>query len=83
MASYRRKSKYNLIEEEYISILNRQGGTCGICSHDFKQTPQVDHCHYSGKIRGLLCMSCNILLGYYEKLNRNPELSEKVKKYCG
>jgi len=28
---------------------------------------QVDHCHKTNKIRGLLCLPCNVSLGYLEE----------------
>jgi len=38
---------------------------CTICGNEFKlkRTTYIDHCHSTGKVRGLLCPKCNILLG--------------------
>lgn len=44
-------------------MLFDQGKQCAICEADFGDTPCVDHCHESGAVRGLLCRSCNTLLG--------------------
>ena len=57
---------YNMTIEQYDSILKEQNNCCKICStheSEFDKRLHVDHCHTTGKIRGLLCMACNILLG--------------------
>lgn len=50
-----------------------QSGRCAICDvalpkileyKTVKHGLAVDHCHNSGRVRGLLCRSCNLLLGY-------------------
>lgn len=39
--------------------------TCEICgARPTKRLLSIDHCHKSGKIRGLLCDRCNFMLGY-------------------
>ena len=55
---------YRLTEEEYESILAHQGGVCAGC----QKPPNgirlaVDHCHKTGRIRGLLCWLCNRSIG--------------------
>lgn len=75
-AKYRKKSalktKYNITVEEYDSLLKKQNYLCAICFnpevrvHRITQTVtdlSVDHCHKTGKVRGLLCRLCNIMLG--------------------
>jgi len=61
------KSKYNLTEEQYQLLLKEQGYVCKLCGTDKvggKWTVfHVDHCHTTGKIRGLLCTNCNRGLG--------------------
>jgi hypothetical protein len=63
------KRKYNLTEEGFQAILDSQDGRCACCGTD---TPggrgnqwHVDHCHDTGKIRGLLCSACNIGAGKF------------------
>lgn len=59
------KAKYGLSPEQVESMRKAQGGKCAIC--DRKQARLlVDHCHTSGKVRGLLCQTCNTFLGWYE-----------------
>ena len=60
------RTKYNMTIEQYDSVLKEQNNCCKICStheSEFNKRLAVDHCHTTGKIRGLLCMACNILLG--------------------
>lgn len=56
--------KYGITQEDFDAILVNQDGKCAICHQDFKSSPHVDHCHTSGKVRGLLCKQCNLLIGY-------------------
>ncbi len=57
--------KFGLVPEQYEELLSSQGFVCAIC---LKQDPlgrrlAVDHCHTTGKIRGLLCSLCNTAIG--------------------
>ena len=68
------KYKYGISEEEYKAIYNKQDGKCALCDKKLKlrymntkPTIQVDHCHETGKVRGMLCMNCNVNLGWYQK----------------
>lgn len=63
----KRLKKYNLTLSEYETLLASQGAVCKICRqpesrHDTALS--VDHCHISGKVRGLLCNGCNRGIGY-------------------
>jgi hypothetical protein len=61
---------YGITPALYASLLEEQGGRCGICRSDKSgkksQRFAVDHDHDTGEIRGLLCISCNSHLGWYE-----------------
>jgi hypothetical protein len=60
---------YRMTPEDYELMLHFQGGCCKICgSSDPKMRGarfHVDHCHTTGKIRGLLCGPCNVGLGAF------------------
>lgn len=68
------QSRYGISLEEYACMLEAQNGVCKIC---FKveralnnkgeiRALAVDHCHTTGRARGLLCHKCNVLLGKAE-----------------
>lgn len=62
---------YDITIEDYRVMYKEQSGTCKICnSEGFLMNPKrhkcklvVDHCHTTGKVRGLLCHNCNRALG--------------------
>lgn len=56
---------YGLTLEEYEQLTNQP--TCAICDVEFGPDlkPCLDHCHSSGRIRGVLCTHCNFGLGYF------------------
>jgi recombination endonuclease VII len=55
-----------------------QDGKCGICKKD--PATDTDHCHKTGKIRGLLCNPCNLLLG---KIEKRPGFVLSMNSYLG
>lgn len=60
------KRLYNITQEEYERLLQSQGGVCKICkTHPSKLKLKlcVDHCHGTGRVRGLLCHNCNRAIG--------------------
>lgn len=59
------KARYGITPEEYLDMEEAQGGVCKICGEPPDKTRlHVDHCHKTGKVRGLLCFKHNLLLGY-------------------
>jgi len=63
-----RLRKYGLTEKEYEDRLDQQQYRCAICNvhqNDLKVRLSVDHCHRTGKIRGLLCTACNTAIGKF------------------
>jgi hypothetical protein len=74
---------YGLSWEEYKALAARQGGACAICKKS-GQRLFVDHCHKTGRVRGLLCNRCNIGLGYYQDDPRLMRTAmEYLKGFCG
>lgn len=65
---------------EYERLLASQSGVCAICACVCPSGKRlaVDHCHATGKVRGLLCMRCNTGLG---KFDDRIDLLEAAKSY--
>lgn len=62
--AWRLKHYFGLTVDAYDELLLRQNGVCAICLRPpTKIRLAVDHDHVTGAIRGLLCYSCNHLLG--------------------
>ena len=60
------KKRYGITMEQYEKMLVAQHHGCKICgisSEEHGRFLFVDHCHTTGKIRGLLCHSCNTAIG--------------------
>lgn len=62
------KNKYGIDLAQYEDMLLNQNSLCKICGSSNpgpKGVFAVDHCHNTGKVRGLLCYLCNIGLGSF------------------
>ena len=65
-------TKFGIRADEKRAIFEAQGSVCGACGSGHHGHPRIegetgwclDHCHASGKIRGVLCWRCNLALGY-------------------
>jgi hypothetical protein len=64
--------------ELYEQLLVAQGGVCAICGKGDKRKLSVDHCHSTNMVRGLLCNSCNKILGL---MSDNPQMLRKMADY--
>ena len=65
---YNLKRNYGITPKDYETLLSNQNNVCGICKLKCISGRKlaVDHCHYTGKIRGLLCCNCNRGLGLFK-----------------
>ena len=71
---------YDLTPQAYADMLKTQGGACAICGNGMARDARlcVDHCHKTGKARGLLCDKCNRAIGL---LGDDPILLRKAITY--
>lgn len=81
---------YGVTHEWYAKTLERQNFACAICKKPAEQNTtrdgkalrlSVDHCHDTGKVRGLLCNNCNRAIGL---MSDNEEILIAAANYiCG
>ncbi len=73
------KTKYGMTPETFQKMLKTQKNKCAICAQPLtKKTPPIDHCHKTGKVRGILCYRCNTGLGQFLD---DPKLLLKAATY--
>lgn len=70
--------RYKLTTADYDRMKQDQGGVCAICGIEPDYDLYVDHCHRTGKVRGLLCCNCNTMLG---KMDDDPSWFKQTASY--
>lgn len=78
---YSLKANYGIDADVYHSLLETQNFECAICNIGIEEVSRmfaVDHCHDSGKIRGLLCGQCNTGIGLFKE---NVKIFNKAISY--
>ena len=63
--------------DEYRAVLAKSNGVCPICEQPIDK-PNIDHCHASMQIRGVLCTRCNSGLGQFRD---SPEILQRAARY--
>ena len=60
------KNDYGITDIQYQEMSEAQNNTCAICNELDTQGYRlaIDHCHNTGKVRGLLCRKCNLAIGH-------------------
>jgi hypothetical protein len=67
--------KYKINKFDFFELLKLSNNKCSICNKEERNVDirtgkiyrlSIDHCHTTGKVRGLLCSSCNAGLGYFK-----------------
>ena len=63
---------YGINNDQYLQLLEEQNYACKLCGGQPRRDRfDIDHCHTTGKVRGLLCEHCNRGLGCFKD---NPTL---------
>lgn len=60
-------TKYKISSPQYLGLLNSNNGMCMICKNE--KATDIDHCHISGIVRGMICHNCNMMLGHAKDNN--------------
>lgn len=63
---HRIRKVYGLESEDVEQMISNQDNKCAICKVEFSKLPNIDHCHTTGKVRGILCWQCNTGLGQFK-----------------
>ena len=73
LAKHRRR-KYGMSQEDYLALLDSQNHLCPICLKPLRpsefgervdwEMASVDHCHETGRVRGILHRRCNLMLEF-------------------
>jgi hypothetical protein len=83
--NYKLKYTFGITREDYDSLLKSQEKKCAVGKTHYsnlKRVLSVDHNHKTGKIRGLLCSSCNLALGHVkDSMDLLESLKQYLKKY--
>lgn len=77
-------SNYKISENDFNEMKLAQNNLCAICNNpqNYGSRLFVDHCHKTGKVRGLLCSSCNTAIGHFrENIDTMFNAIEYIKKY--
>lgn len=61
----KRQKIYGVSRELFDAMLQNQDHKCAICKTPVDHGSALDHCHTTGKIRGILCSCCNTALGKF------------------
>lgn len=72
------EKKYGLTLEQYEAKIAKSGGKCPICKEPLGAKAATDHDHATGKVRDVLCASCNRWIGFIEN---NRQLVKPMLKY--
>ena len=82
---YDLKVDHGITIEMFNEMFENQNGCCYICGKhqkDLNRSLCVDHNHTTGQIRGLLCHSCNFILGFaYENIDTLKKSIEYLEIY--
>lgn len=70
------KQQYGISLEERNYLFTAQNGLCKICVEN--KATDVDHCHQTGRVRGLLCRACNNAIGL---LRENKQILQNAITY--
>ena len=79
------RKKFGILYDEYSQMIHDQENKCAICGNPETHMRNgrvkelaIDHCHETGKVRGLLCSDCNTGIG---KLKDDPKILRKAAEY--
>ena len=78
-SSVHRFRRYGITRPQFEAMLIQQDNKCILCLNEFLASLDicVDHCHSTGRVRGLLCRGCNMVVSRFE----DDEYAARVEIY--
>ena len=82
--------RYGLTLDDFDAKFEAQSGTCAMCGaalrkhgerENMRGVAHIDHDHATGRVRGLICVSCNHFIGHIEKHNRGELAAAYLAKH--
>jgi hypothetical protein len=79
--------RYGLNRIQQLELLESQDNSCALCDTPVQLfegnnfSGVIDHCHTTGKVRGILCGHCNVALGKLESDNRLDKFLQRAGSY--
>jgi len=71
-------ARYGLTPQDFEALRTKQNNKCGVCDFLLSGKVCVDHCHVTGRVRGLLHNRCNTAIGL---LNDDPQMLLRAVAY--
>lgn len=76
----RRRDELGLSVADVAALIARQGGACAVCGDELDRAPgsrrtHLDHDHSTMRVRGVLCLNCNIAIGRLKDSPRRARLA--------
>lgn len=80
---YDLRKKFGIMPEDYARLIHSQGLECAACGDTLAMDKKthIDHCHATGKVRGIACHHCNTALGLV--LESEHRLRALLRYVCG
>jgi hypothetical protein len=80
ISAEKRVKKYGMSQSDLAAMREECGGKCQVCGKDMIGTRRehIDHCHATGRVRGLICPSCNRAIGLFRD---SPEIAMSAALY--
>ena len=84
------KSRYGITMDDFVRMYEAQNGLCAICKQPETRKSRtgkpmslcIDHDHVTGKVRDLLCIQCNHVVGFVERRKISAiEVENYIKKH--
>jgi hypothetical protein len=61
---WRLRTVYGLSPQDFADMVRQQDRKCFVCHKKPRKPLFIDHCHKTGRVRALLCVRCNSMLGF-------------------